>query len=361
MPDNPPAQTLPPQSSSSFVSHQQTQSAPPPITNVTAAQQPLPDSVQINPQTQTPETTPFTLQTQTSGTSHSEPQQAQAASLASANTQAAPTALPAANHLPDAPQTTAPPFLLTEPRAELSGEHRTPETLPPATGAPPEGFAPQKPSQPLQNPNAAPPPLFFRLLGSAPADIDRYLNNLRDITSQIRRELTQAPELRVSNPDLPAARVLQEARILSDIVDFTAQIRNQLYVQLPLYHNGLETQATLHIYKDAKKIADGKKDTATALVALDTASLGRFETYIQKNDNAVHLCFRLDNLAVEQTVRDAIDQLEALLRNHNFSLAGFSFAKPGKPYTLLDSPVLFDEASHIKTPAEPLPRFDKMA
>lgn len=206
--------------------------------------------------------------------------------------------------------------------------------------------------------------LAFRLSESTPADIDRFLNGLRDALVQIRQTLTSSAEHRQTPNSEPAAtaRVLQEVRALSDTIDFTAQIRNQIYVQLPLFHNGQDNmQTTLHIYKDAKKTADGKKGAASALIALDTASLGRFETYIQKDDNSVHCQFRLDNPRIEQLVRDNINQLESLLQNHRFSLAAFSFAKPGKPYTLLDSPTLFDESLVIQNTENTLPRFDKRA
>ncbi|MCL2240858.1 MAG: flagellar hook-length control protein FliK, partial [Defluviitaleaceae bacterium] len=198
-------------------------------------------------------------------------------------------------------------------------------------------------------------PLAFRLPDSTPADIDRFLNNLRDGLNQIRQLLSNNP-----NPSPAEARVLQETRALSNHIDFTAQIRNQMYVQLPIFHNGQETQTTLHVYRDAKKKAEGKKDAYSALVALETASLGHFETYVQKNENAVHCQFRLDNPHIEQLVRNNIHQLETLLRHYKYSLS-FAFATPGKPYTLLDSPALFDEDFAIHTLEDAPPRFDKRA
>ncbi|MCL2605083.1 MAG: DUF6240 domain-containing protein [Defluviitaleaceae bacterium] len=219
---------------------------------------------------------------------------------------------------------------------------------------------PSIPNSGFQTPNAeSPPPLTFRLTESTPADIDRFLNNLRDALTQIRQAITLSSELRTPNPEI--SRVLQEVRTFSNTIDFTAQIRNQLYVQLPLYYNGQEHQLALHVYKDTKKTADGKKDTASALISLDTASLGRFETYIQKSDASVHCQFRLDTPGIEGLVRDHINELETLLRNHNLSLGGFSFAKPGKPYTLLDSPSLFDDEARITEPLGARPRFDKKA
>jgi hypothetical protein len=204
-------------------------------------------------------------------------------------------------------------------------------------------------------PQPTPPtPLTFRLSDNTPTDIDRFLNNLRDNINQIRQIITE------SNTNTPDTnRVLLEIRAISDHIDFTAQIRNPLYVQLPLYHNGHETPVSLFVYKDTNKTTEGNKDTASALIALDTAALGHFETYVQKNGNSVICQFRLDNAGIEQKVRNHIHELETLLRNHQFSLSGFSFTAPGKPYTLLDSPSLFDV--DFQLPDEPLPRFDKRA
>jgi hypothetical protein len=38
----------------------------------------------------------------------------------------------------------------------------------------------------------------------------------------------------------------------------------------------------LHVYKDNKKEKQSKSGSRSALIALETASLGHFETYVQK-------------------------------------------------------------------------------
>ena len=202
----------------------------------------------------------------------------------------------------------------------------------------------EQPQQPQQTtaqtaPQAPPPPLpanlQFPLANSTPQSIENYLQNLRETLSQIQQQIQQAT---TSSPD--TARVLQEARTLESHIDFTSQIRNQIYVQLPMFHNGEQTLTNLHIYTDAKNSAKGgkKKESSSALIALETANLGHFETYVQKTATAVVCQFRLDNEEITAAVRNNIHKLEALLRDSGYSLEQFSFLPPGEPYTLVNNP-----------------------
>jgi Fe2+ or Zn2+ uptake regulation protein len=200
-----------------------------------------------------------------------------------------------------------------------------------------------------------PPRLAFSLTNSTPQDIDRFINTLRE-------SLQEARQILAGNRETPAAaRVMQEIQSLANHIDFVCQIKDHLFFQLPLLHNGQESQAAFHIYKNTKKEAAKSGGTSSALIALETAFMGLFETYVQKTGTAVHCQFRLDSSAIEQKVRDNIHKLEALLQNHRFSLSSFSFAKPGKPYTLLDSPTLFDDDFVTQHTENTLPRFDKRA
>lgn len=183
-------------------------------------------------------------------------------------------------------------------------------------------------------PEEAPLRLSFKLAESVPADIDRFFNTLREALRETRQTLTS--DGRAETPG--ADRVLQEIRSLTEHLDFTSQIKNQLFFQLPLYHNGQETHTALHVYKDAKSDRSRGGQTHSALIALDTAQLGHFETYVQKQAQSVTCQFRLRDKTVEQLVRTHIHQLDALLRENKYSLDAFTFLPPGEAYTLLDTP-----------------------
>ena len=226
---------------------------------------------------------------------------------------------------------TQPPPLAEQPIQQQAQPTSTAQPSPPsstqATAQPPQSSPTLPPSNPV-----------FNLADSTPQDIDRFLNNLRNALTEVQQQLRNA-----NTPD--AGRVLQEARTLESHTEFTAQIRDQLFVQLPLFHNGQQTQTTLHIYKDGKKStsAGGTGENSSALIALETAGMGHFETYVQKKSNSVHCQFRLENEAVAKAVRDNIHKLDELLKNHNYSLDSFIFLPADEPYTLLDDPKKFEE------------------
>jgi hypothetical protein len=188
---------------------------------------------------------------------------------------------------------------------------------------------------------------------NGPQQIDRFINSLQDALHEAQRVLA---DTRADSP--AAARVFQEIQALANHLDFIAQIRNPLFAQIPLFHNGQEMQAALHILRNPKRERDGKKGSS-ALIALDTAFLGLFETLVSKNDSAVQCQFRLRDKKVEQAVRANIHKLEALLREHHYSLSAFSFLPAGEPYSVLDSPGLLK--GETENTAVEMVSFDKRA
>ncbi|MCL1878540.1 MAG: flagellar hook-length control protein FliK, partial [Defluviitaleaceae bacterium] len=205
----------------------------------------------------------------------------------------------------------------------------------PAANSPPTTPLPQK--------------LLFPLENSTPDAIERYFTTLRETLAQITQELVGR-----ETPDV--SRVMQEVRTLESQMDFASQIRNQIFVQVPLYHDGRETPLSLHIYKDAKKSGGGGGKTSSALIALDTASLGHFETYVQKNSRAVQCQFRLENDEIAKLVRENIHTLDALLSERGYNLEHFSFLPPGEPYSIINNP----SASHEQHDhADETAHFDK--
>lgn len=203
--------------------------------------------------------------------------------------------------------------------------------------------APQTP----QISSALPPNLLFHPEDSTPETINNYLNNLRETLTQVQQVLAGR-----ETPD--AARVMQESRALEAHIDFTSQIRNQLFIQLPMFHNNQQTLLNLHIYKDAKKSYGGGEGSSIALIALDTVSMGRFETYVQKNSRAVHCQFRLESDAIVETVRNNIHKLDLLLRDSGYSMESFSFLPQGESYTLLNNPT-----ENPAPKGDETPRFDE--
>ncbi|MCL2457077.1 MAG: flagellar hook-length control protein FliK, partial [Defluviitaleaceae bacterium] len=123
----------------------------------------------------------------------------------------------------------------------------------------------------------------------------------------------------------------------------------------PISYGGQENFLQLHVFKDGKKSAGGS-EISSALIALDTAAMGRFETYVQKNSRAINCQFRLENDEIVRAVRENIHKLDALLRAGGYSLEHFSFLPPDEPYNLLKNP-----AENSAQPFEKLSHFDVKA
>ena len=165
---------------------------------------------------------------------------------------------------------------------------------------------------------------------------DSFINSLREILNQVLAELAA---IEANNPaglmDTGITRVRANIQTLIEYMDFTAQLRSQIFVQVPIIINEQIFNTALYVNKDQN--SKKNKNTSTALIALDTAFLGHFETYIQKNGQAVSCQFRLENEETEQLVRANIHKLDNLLKEHRFMLESFTFLIGDRPFTLLDA------------------------
>jgi len=160
-------------------------------------------------------------------------------------------------------------------------------------------------------------------------ELDDFYNGLRERLAQAR-ELIQAS----GTSDPATQRVFREIVKIQEFLDFTNQIRNQIYVQIPVSKNELPSDSELYVFRDKKKKTRGGQ--ASALISLDTANLGRFEAYIQKNDSSVTCQFRIRDDRVKETVTDHIKLLEDLLEQYRYKLQGYSFAFLDDAFDLLD-------------------------
>lgn len=246
-----------------------------------------------------------------------------------------------------ASQAAAPPQEFSAQTAQVPTNAQAPTNAQIPSQAPASAQIPSQAAP--QIPAPIPANLLFPLEESTPETIDRYLHTLRETLSQVRQALA-------ANDSSDAARVLTEARAVEGQIDFAAQLRNQVFVQLPLFHDGRQSLATLQVFRDAKNPRGSRGDLSSALIALDTAAMGHFETYVQKNSRAVHCQFRLESDEVVRAVRNNIHKLGELLRECGYSLESFSFLPPGEPYTVLDSPKTIGHAiEHIGE----IPHFDE--
>ena len=213
--------------------------------------------------------------------------------------------------------------------------------------------------KPQQSPQAPGIPVFnnllFRPAESNPLEISRYIESLRIRLVEIIQTLRE-------NPDPATNRVVQAAREILNHIDFSSQVRNQIYVQLPYVMGNGQADVSLYVFKDAKKAtASDGRGVSSAFLSLETSNLGLFEAYVQKKDKSIHLQFRLKNEETINLVRENIAKLDTLLGEHDLSLSSYNFTKSDEAFTVLDKPEkLSEESSATILAGDEIPQFDEL-
>lgn len=151
------------------------------------------------------------------------------------------------------------------------------------------------------------------LLKSTVQDIENFINNLREVL-----EIAKIIIPKTENSSFKSVQTLIEH------LDFANQVKDQIFVQIPLHIGDHSFSATLHVNKDDTNKSE-KNGIKTALVALDTANMGHFETYVRKNGRGIGCNFKLENEETEQLVLANIHLLDKKLKEYNYTLESFTF------------------------------------
>jgi len=129
-------------------------------------------------------------------------------------------------------------------------------------------------------------------------------------------------------------QILYEIAEIKDSFSFLAHMKNNIFVQIPLIINGEQKTGELYVFKDRNK-KNKSSGSLSALIALDTAYLGRFETYIVKQGNQVNLQFRLENDISESLVKQNIHMLNDAVNAHGLYITGVTYKKITESFSLL--------------------------
>ena len=176
--------------------------------------------------------------------------------------------------------------------------------------------------------------LSVPLQNSSVPDLENFINTLREALHEAR---AQAQLAAANNPgDQGTLRVLRDIQALTEYIDFASQIRNQIFIQVPMVINDQTLNTALYVKKETA-FTKKNKDGGTALIALDTAFLGHFEAYVQKEGQAVRCQFRLESGDIENLVRANIHRLDSLLKDHRYILESFTFLIGDRAFTVLDA------------------------
>ncbi len=167
----------------------------------------------------------------------------------------------------------------------------------------------------------------FDLKTENKADVDKFLN-------ETNNRLDKAIKLLEKN-DSPEAKKLMENMITQrESVDFMNFTKNNLYLQMPLSINQNQTNGELLVFKDKKK-AKNSNGSVSAIIGLDTATLGRYETYIAKTGNSIELQFRLESKEIVELTKNNFGKLTELLHDHNLFISNVKYKTIEDPFTMV--------------------------
>ncbi len=129
-------------------------------------------------------------------------------------------------------------------------------------------------------------------------------------------------------------RLSSSVNNLLNQTEFVAQLKHDMYLQIPIASENRSMNSDLFVFKDKRHKQKKGAGASTALIALDTLNLGRLEVYVQKNGKSVDLRFALDTPPTEKRVRAHIDKLENLLGEYGYSLGHYNFADIGERFSI---------------------------
>lgn len=158
----------------------------------------------------------------------------------------------------------------------------------------------------------------FDLSKSTLEDLDEYSKDINQKIENLIKELQKH--------DTPESKtILENLTNAKDRLLFANNLKDNFYVQIPINLNKNET-VELMVYKD-KNNKSSKKNGTSAIIGLDTANLGRFETFLEKEDSNLNFQFKLENKDIINLVKANINKLESLLNEKNLSIRSISYSE----------------------------------
>ncbi|MCL2873458.1 MAG: flagellar hook-length control protein FliK [Defluviitaleaceae bacterium] len=162
-------------------------------------------------------------------------------------------------------------------------------------------------------------------------DLNRYLNELSDKLELIRQVLSDSPQSEATQ------RLFTEVTTMHENLNFFAHMKNNMFLQLPLNISDHLSNSELYIMKNNKSRSKKNGGLHSALIAIDTAFMGRFEAYVQRDENNVNIQFRTETESVEKLVKGSIQKLITALEQHGYRLDGCMYKRLAEPFTLEDT------------------------
>ena len=172
--------------------------------------------------------------------------------------------------------------------------------------------------------------------------LERFINDTRANFELARQVLAQSEAANAAD----GTRLMTRISAICDNMEFTSFIRNNLYAQIPVMMGEHSASAELYVFRDKNRRGQ-TGGYASALVAIDTAGMGRFEAYVVKRERALSCQFRLENEDVQSHVASHLDELRETLEALDYRLENISYKKSDESFTLLHKEAQLEERDGI--------------
>ena len=106
------------------------------------------------------------------------------------------------------------------------------------------------------------------------------------------------------------------------------------YIQIPFMFNGERQSGELYVFKDADNKKSGPGG-ASILIGLDTARLGRVESYIVKNEKTLSFQFRSGKDSLRLIGRK-FEEFSDKIRSMGYTISGVAYKKIDEAFTLVN-------------------------
>ena len=116
---------------------------------------------------------------------------------------------------------------------------------------------------------------------------------------------------------------------INNTIEFITNLRDAIYLPLPLIINGNEADGAIYIFKDNHK---KNSSTQSAVISLKTANLGKIETYIQKTNENISIQFKIESSIIEEIIKNNINLLTQSLK-----VISISYLNLNEPFNIIYS------------------------
>ena len=170
--------------------------------------------------------------------------------------------------------------------------------------------------------------------------VKKFFIDLRSLNAEefTKKTASLAEGLERAGKRLPPSEIKlhSELKNLGDNLRFISQLKDLIYVQIPLVVNERKTACELYVFKHGgrAKRADG---SVCALVCLDTANLGRVEAYIVKDNRSVLCQFRVPEGEDGEPFRSNVRLLADGLMRYGYTLGGCTFIERTEAFGLISN------------------------